>query len=32
MLKTSFEKTKKNFEEDLENLFKKYGFKQEVIK
>jgi hypothetical protein len=27
MLKTSFEKTKKNFEEDLENLFKKYGFK-----
>lgn len=27
MLKTSFEKTKKIFEEDLENLFKKYGFK-----
>lgn len=27
MLKTSFEKAKKNFEEDLENLFKKYGFK-----
>lgn len=27
MLKTSFEKTKKNFEEDLENLFKKYDFK-----
>ena len=27
MLKTSFEKTKKNFEEDLENLFKNYGFK-----
>mgnify|MGYP002657803655 CR=1 FL=1 len=27
MLKTSFEKIKKNFEEDLENLLKKYGFK-----
>ena len=27
MLKTSFEKTKKNFENDLEKLFKKYGFK-----
>ena len=27
MLKTSFEKTKKNFEEDLENILKKYGFK-----
>ena len=27
MLKTSFEKTKKDFENDLEKLFKKYGFK-----
>ena len=27
MLKTSFEKTKKHFENDLEKLFKKYGFK-----
>ena len=27
MLKTSFEKTKKDFENDLEKLLKKYGFK-----
>ena len=27
MLKTSFEKTKKDFENDLEKFFKKYGFK-----
>ena len=27
MLKTSFEKTKKDFENDLEKLFKQYGFK-----
>ena len=27
MLKTSFEKTKKDFENDLEKLFGKYGFK-----
>ena len=27
MLKTSFEKTKKNFIEDLDKLLKKYGFK-----
>lgn len=27
MLKTSFEKTEKDFENDLEKLFKKYGFK-----
>ena len=27
MLKTSFEKTKKDFTNDLEKLFKKYGFK-----
>lgn len=27
MLKTSFEKTKQDFENDLEKLFKKYGFK-----
>ena len=27
MLKTSFEKTKKDFENDLEKLFEKYGFK-----
>ena len=27
MLKTSFEKTEKDFENDLEQLFKKYGFK-----
>ena len=26
MLKTSFEKTEKDFENDLEKLFKKYGF------
>ena len=27
MLKTSFEKTKKDFNRDLDKLFKKYGFK-----
>ena len=27
MLKTSFEKTEKDFENDVEKLFKKYGFK-----
>ena len=27
MLKTSFEKTKKDFENDLEKLLRKYGFK-----
>lgn len=27
MLKTSFEKTEKDFTDDLEKLFKKYGFK-----
>ena len=27
MLKTSFEKTEKDFENDLEKLFEKYGFK-----
>ena len=27
MLKKTFEKTKKDFENDLEKLFKKYGFK-----
>ena len=27
MLKTSFEKTEKDFENDLEKLLKKYGFK-----
>ena len=27
MLKTSFEKTEKDFENDLEKLFKQYGFK-----
>ena len=27
MLKTSFEKTEKDFTNDLEKLFKKYGFK-----
>ena len=27
MLKTSFEKTEKNLEEDLDKLLKKYGFK-----
>ena len=32
MLKKTFEKTEKKFIEDLEKLFKKYGFKQEVIK